>query len=139
MAKSVSDIMTKNLKTLEPEATLDDANQIMKDAKVRHIPIVEKATNKLLGIISDRDVKKFLSPFIGSPREQPQDKATLNIQVGKIMVKTVQTVTAEDDVKTVAEKMLQKRVASIPVVDDAGKLVGIVSTTDLIRLLVGML
>ena len=104
----------------------------------KNLPVVEPGTGKLIGLISDRDVKKFMSPFIGSQRETAQDKATLDIQIGKVMVKSLITVKPDEEIKSAIEKMLPKKLGCIPVVEDDGRLVGIVTTIDLIKLLLSM-
>jgi CBS domain-containing protein len=135
MGKKVSEIMSKRVETLGVDATLQDALKVMREKSIRHLPVVEPGTVKLAGLISDRDVKKFMSPFIGSQRETPQDKATLDIQVNKVMVKNVITVKPDDEVRSAIEKMLPKKIGCMPVVEADGRLVGIVTNIDLIKLL----
>jgi acetoin utilization protein AcuB len=139
MARKLSEIMSKRLVVLGVESTLREAHQIMREKSIRHLPVVERQTNNLLGIISDRDIKKFMSPFIGSTRETAQDKATLDIAVGKIMVKTLITGKPDEEVKSAIEKMLPKKLGCLPVIDDTGRLVGIVTNIDLVKLLLSML
>jgi CBS domain-containing protein len=138
MAKKVSEIMSRRLETLGVDATLHDAHKTMREKSIRHLPVVEPGTGKLIGLISDRDVKKFMSPFIGSQRETAQDKATLDIQIGKVMVKNLITVKPDEDIKSAIEKMLPKKLGCLPVVEDDGRLVGIITTIDLIKLLLSM-
>jgi acetoin utilization protein AcuB len=138
MGKKVSDIMSKRLEVLSTDETLKDAHKIMREKSIRHLPVVERATNKLLGLISDRDIKKFMSPFIGSQRETAQDRATLDIEVGKVMCKTLITVGPDEELKSAIEKMLPKKLGCLPVVDADGRIVGIVSTIDMLKLLLSM-
>ena len=132
-ATKVSDIMSKNLKKAHSKQTLGEVNQMMAESKIHHLLVVDDA-DKLIGVVSDRDIKKFISPFVGSKRETEQDKATLLIKVENIMVKNVITCRPEDTIKTIVELMLQKIIHSTPVVDDSGKLVGLVTSTDLLKL-----
>ena len=139
MAKKLSEIMSKRLEVLGVDSTIKDAHQIMREKSIRHLPVVERQSNNLLGIISDRDIKKFMSPFIGSARETAQDKATLDIEVGKIMGKNLITGRPDEDVKSGIEKMLPKKLGCLPIIDDTGRLVGIVTNVDLVKLLLSML
>jgi CBS domain-containing protein len=90
-------------------------------------------------MISDRDIKKYVSPFAGASSATDRDKATLKIEVQKVMTKTLVTLKPDDKVKQAAEVMLQKHINGVPVVDADGKGVGIVTSTDLLRLLISML
>ena len=138
MSKKISDIMSKRLETLGADATIHEAHQRMREKSIRHLPVVEPGTNKLLGLISDRDIKKFMSPFIGSQRETAQDKATLDILVGKVMTKTLVTAKPDETVKSAIEKILPKKLGCLPIVDETGRLVGIVTNIDLLKLLLSM-
>src|SRR5687768_5657100 len=126
--------MNKRLETVEKDATLADASKIMKEKGIRHLLIVDKATGILQGIISDRDLKKMVSPFIGSTRETPQDVATTTIEVGRVMVPKDKLLTAkpEDDVRIAVEKMLSRKLGAIPIVDPAGIAVGIITRGDIL-------
>lgn len=141
MGRKISEIMTKRLETLEAESTLADASVRMKEKNIRHLLIVDRASGALLGMVSDRDVKKILSPFLGSARATAQDNATASIAVGKIMVPKEKIVSAkgDDEIKAVVEKMLVKKYGSIPIVDDKGRAIGIVTRGDLLKLLISFL
>ena len=139
MAKKVSDIMSRRLEVIHKDTTLGEASKLMKEKSIRHLPVVERTNNQLLGMVSDRDLKKMISPFIGSQRETAQDKATLGIEVGRVMASKLVTASPDDEVKVVAEKMVLKKYGAIPVVDETGRLVGIISTIDCLKLLVSML
>lgn len=139
MTKTVGEIMTRKVQTIEANVTISDAYTTMKQMGFRHLPVVEPKTNKLLGLISDRDIKKFMSPFVGSARETAQDKATLLIEVGKVMVKSVMTATPDTEVKKVIDQMLMKKFNAVPVVDADGRLVGMLTTVDFMKLLMSML
>jgi CBS domain-containing membrane protein len=139
MAKKIAEIMSRRLETLGLESTIGEAHKRMREKSIRHLPVIEPVNQKLLGLISDRDIKKFMSPFIGSQRETSQDRATLDIQVGKVMVKSVVTANPEDEVRLAIEKMLPKKLGCLPIVDENERLIGIVTNVDLIKLLLSML
>jgi acetoin utilization protein AcuB len=136
--QSAADVMTKNVITVDPDATLKDALKLMEDEKISHLVVVDKA-RKMLGIFSDRDVKKFTSPFVGSSRETEHDRATLNIKASQVMKTTIISVKPNDSIKACAEKILQKSIHALPVLDDDGVIRGIITSTNLIRVLVGIL
>ncbi len=139
MSKTVGEIMSRKVESIEATVTITDAYGIMKKLGFRHLPVIEPKTRKLLGLISDRDIKKFMSPFVGSTRETAQDKATLMIEVGKVMVKTVMTATPETEVKKIIDQMLMKKFNAVPVVDADNRLVGMLTTVDMMKLLMTLI
>lgn len=138
MTKKVDDLMSKSLKYVDAKTSLQVAHNEMATQSIRHLLIKDDA-GKLVGLISDRDIKKYVSPFANAASATDRDKATLNIEVGKVMTKTLITGKAGDKVQTLAETMIQKRISAIPIVADDGKAIGIVTSTDMIRLLIGLL
>lgn len=131
--KKVSDIMTKSLVTVSKDETLEVASKLMSEKGISHLLVIAPDSS-LLGIISDRDTKKFISPFVGSGRETPQDKATLSIKVERIMKTDVITVSPDDTVKLCIEKMLTKAIHAVPVVEGSSRrLRGIVTTTNIMK------
>ena len=139
MTKRVAEIMVKGLQFIDSRATLHDAHKLMVARNIRHLLVHQAPNGSLLGILSDRDIKKCVSPFATASTATDRDKATLDIEVSKVMTKTVVTAKPDDKVQQVAETMLQKRISGIPVVDESGKAVGIVTSTDLMRLLISLL
>ena len=137
--KTARDIMTKNLKTVTTTEQIVNVGKMLTQHSIRHALVVDVANGKLMGIVSDRDIKKFISPFVGSPRESEQDKATLYIQVGKIMTKDVVTVESTAELKQIAEIMVTKKINAVPVIDEDGKATGLITTTDMLRQMIGML
>ena len=116
----VSQIMTKELVTLSPTESLYDAERLFKKHQIRHIPVVEG--DKLIGIVSYSGEEEVTSVVY--------DMYT----IPQIMAKTPLTVSADTSIKEVAEILSKQSFHSIPVVEK-GKLVGLVTTTDLIRYL----
>lgn len=133
----IKDIMVTTLNTVTEEQTLADVAKIMKSRSIQHV-LVTSETVDLVGLISDRDIKKFLSPFAGSEYENHKDRATLDVQVGKVMRKEVITSVPNEDLSSGIEKLLFHRINSLPVVDGA-RLVGLVTTADFLKVLLKML
>jgi CBS domain-containing protein len=133
----IRDHMTKNPVTISPHATLPDAHALMKEYSVRRLPVVD-SHGKLVGIISQTDVREA----------QPSDATSLSIYelnyllakltIERIMTKDVLTVAPEDQVSKAAQLMLERKIGGIPVTDPEGKLVGIITESDIFRLVVEM-
>jgi len=90
---------------------------------------------RLVGVISDRDLLRASSPFVGRASERPQDLATLNRRVHQIMTRNLVVVPPDTPVEVSARLMLDKRVSCLPVVSDEGRLLGIVTWRDQLRAL----
>ena len=128
--KTVLDIMTQKLLTTTHDTTLVDAHKIMEDNQIHHVLVVDDK-EKLVGILSDRDIKKFASPFAGSQLEASKDKATLSLPVEKIMSKNVTTISPQKTIKACINKLIEHCIHSLPVIDDNGKLIGIVTSRNI--------
>jgi len=131
--KLIRDIMTTDLSTLESDARLLDATLLMRSSGLRHLPVVQDG--RPVGVISDRDVQRA-SPSIFSkitPEEYNQMFETTPVE--KVMAKEPFTTGPDAPVKEVLQSMLDQKYGSCLVIDDEGKLVGIVTNTDMLRLL----
>jgi acetoin utilization protein AcuB len=125
----VVDVMTRDPITLNPAETVGQADEVMTQNRFRQIPIVRK--KELVGIVTDRDVRSFLS---GSLLANPgaRDRA-MNTPVQEIMTNDPITVSPDDDIQEILELLIEEKIGGIPVVDDAEGLVGIVTYVDLLR------
>lgn len=129
----VKDWMTQNPVTISAKSTLPEAHNVMREKKVRRLPVLDH--DKLVGIISLTDVMEA----------KPSDATTLSIYelnyllakltVSKIMSKSVMTVTPETTVADAARMMLDYKIGGIPVVDGE-MLVGIITESDIFRMVV---
>lgn len=128
----VSQIMSKELVTLTPDQSLYEAERLFKKHRIRHIPVVEG--DKLIGIVSYSDLLRISFADMTDGEEEVTSVVYDMYTIPQIMAKTPLTVTADTSIKEVAEIIAAQSFHSIPVVDN-GKLVGLVTTTDLIKYL----
>jgi len=136
--KTAKDIMSSNLLTTPISATLEKVHQLMVEKQTHHILITDN-DQRLVGILSDRDIKKFASPFAGSVLETSQDKATLFMLVANIILRKPITTNPQESVKECINKMLENSIHSLPVLDDNGKLLGIVTSTDIFKYVITLI
>jgi acetoin utilization protein AcuB len=132
---AVGDIMTKRLVTVGMDDTLAVVQMLFRAHQFHHLLVLEGRT--LVGVISDRDLLKALSPRIGTPNETERDRTTLNRRAHQIMTRRPVTVPRDWGVDAAARRMLEANVSSLPVVATDGDdvLVGIVTWKDLLRAL----
>jgi acetoin utilization protein AcuB len=125
MSLTVRDVMATDLVTVGPDETARHAYRLMRDHRFRHLPVVEDG--RLVGILSDRDLRPvLLSPTLARAR------------VGELMSDDVTTVGPDALVEDAASLLVVKKIGSLPVVAD-GRLVGLVTETDLLAVLVELL
>ena len=128
----VRDIMTVQAVSVSMDETLEDVRAIFDVRGFHHLIVVDR--DQVVGVISDRDLYKHVSPFIGKRHmERDQDTNTLRKRAHQIMTRKPVTVTPEMDVHAAAQTLLSERVSCLPVVDDAGHLAGIVTWRDLLK------
>jgi len=125
----VVDVMTKDPLTVTPTESIGQADDLMNTNRIRQLPVVEG--KNLVGIVTDRDIRSFLS---GSLLDSPEARErALASQVREIMTTEPMTVSLDDDLQEAVELMIDEKVGGIPVVDEAEGLVGIVTYVDILR------
>lgn len=126
--------MTTRLITVAPGDTIGKMNEMFTKLPIHHILVVEN--EKLVGIVSDRDVLRNVSPFVNTKAEEPKDSFTLTRQAHQIMNKHPATIRVDRPVREAGKLMLEKKVSLLPVVDDAEQLIGVLSWKDVMRFIV---
>ena len=130
--------MKTELVTLSPDDTLREAVRLEMQRKIRHIPVVD-ASGKLVGIVTDRDIKRALpSPLTGQLAREEYDSVLDETLVGKVMTRDPQTVSPETTLADAVQLMFEKKIGGLPVVEN-GKLVGIYTQTDALALCLELL
>jgi acetoin utilization protein AcuB len=131
---TLGNIMTARVVTVEMDDRLEVVKDIFDTMRFHHLLVVDEH-KKLSGVLSDRDLLRALSPYVGSAAETARDLATLNKRVHQIMTRQPITLRQESGIAEAAQLMLKNRISCIPIVDDEFKPVGIVSWRDLLRTL----
>ena len=127
--------MTSNPVTLEPSNTIGEAEEIMNEQSIRQLPIVSK--RELLGIITDRDIRSFLSGrLFGAPEERD---VAMNTKIAAVMTTKPVSVAPDDDLSDAIELLIEGKIGGIPVIDDEEGIVGIVTYVDLLRCFLNLL
>jgi acetoin utilization protein AcuB len=126
------DVMTPSPITLTPEATLAEVWDLMRQADIRHVPVVEAGV--LVGMVSDRDLASLDVARVLTADGAEALRRALATPVVTVMSADVIFVEMEDDLDDVIELMLEHRVGAIPVVrPDTRDVMGIVSYIDVLR------
>jgi len=130
----VKDFMTRNPITVAPETSFSEALKLMKQNKIKRLIVMKD--EKIIGIVTEKDLLYA----------SPSKATTLNIwelhyllsklKIEEIMTKNVVTVNENAPIEDAARIMEEKDISGLPVVDDAGRLVGIITQTDIFKVFV---
>ncbi len=118
---TVKEIMTRDLVTVSPSTSVRDAAKKMFERKVGSVLVVGD-DGKLLGIFTERDLVKVVAE--GKPLDAP---------VSEVMSRDLIVAKEGDSIASVANRMLEKWIRHMPVIDDSGRPIGIVSIRDVLR------
>ncbi|MBL9149084.1 MAG: CBS domain-containing protein [Phycisphaerae bacterium] len=127
----VDEIMSRHVHHVDLDATLETIRRIFEESRFHHLVVLEEG--RLVGIVSDRDLLRNLSPWLGTPSERTMDTSSLKRKAHQVMTRAVVTGSAEMDVAEAARVMLVKRVSCLPVVDAWMNVVGIVTDHDILK------
>lgn len=130
---NVQSIMSQRIVTVELDDRLEVVREIFESTRFHHLLVVEEG--RLWGVVSDRDLLRALSPFIGSTVESAKDVATLNKRVHQIMTRKPITLRPDAQITDAVNLFLANSISCIPIVDDAFKPIGIVSWRDVLKAL----
>lgn len=145
----VKDIMTKNVITVKPEATIRELAELLVTKKISGVPVVDE-TGKVCGIVSEGDLmRKEIAPempdelcilgaviyYNGLQEYRDAFRKFSALTAEQIMTEEVIAVKAEDEVSKIAKLMHDKHIKRLPVLADDGALIGIVSRTDIVKML----
>lgn len=132
----VRDVMSVNVETLNPDDDLDLASMLMRLDRLHHLPVMEG--DQLVGIISDRDVLSAQrSSFAGCDKDETR-RFNMGIKARDAMTSKVDTISPEASVVEAAQMLRERGYGCLPVVED-GRVVGIVTPTDFLGLVVELL
>jgi acetoin utilization protein AcuB len=132
----VQDWMSKDLVTIDEDASIMKASKVMKQNNIQHLPVLRKG--RLAGIVSDRDLKEA-TPSKATALDIHEMYYLLDtITVKTLMPKTLYTITPGETAEKAAAVMLKHRVSALPVVDAAGNLTGIITKGDIFRAFVSI-
>lgn len=127
----VANCMTKNPITIAPDVGIDEAAKIMDKGHFRRLPVVEHG--KLIGFFTNRDLLRA-SPSAATTLDRFEMRTLLSkIKVADVMQKNVITVTDTTTIEEAALVMAREKIGGMPVLSEVGKVVGIISSTDIFR------
>lgn len=138
MDKSAGEIMTKKLVTVRWDDSVRKSYQLMQERRIRHLPVCD-AKGDVIGILSDRDLQRAMKPNSDLERSLGvEPEFDESFQAKDFMNWPVRAVARDVPVEEVTQRMLSEKVSAF-VVMDHGRASGIVTTDDLLKLLLSLL
>jgi CBS domain-containing protein len=134
----VKDLMIKEVVTVTPETGVEEAYRIMERHDIRRLPVVEE-DGTLIGIVTETDARQVLVPWRSSIKKRREKEfyyLARDETVEDIMTSDVITIKPNNRITEVARLLHEHKFGGLPVVDDDGRVIGIVTTIDLITLLI---
>lgn len=130
-SEKVANIMTSEVQTVNIENSLQDANNLFTKNQIRHLPVV--SGEKLVGILSYTDILRISFGNTFDEGQGESDEAIFDmLSINQIMKHSPTTVSPENSLQEAAKLLAEKEFHALPVVENE-KLVGIITTTDIIK------
>jgi len=127
----ISEVMIPKPVTITPDQTIGRALELMARYDIRRLPVVKEG--KLVGIITDRDVRQLTGrPTLKLPKTA-QDDAYLNLPVEEAMTLNVITIRDNQPVQQAIQVMLKHKIGGLPAVDRQDQMVGMLSVQDVLK------
>ncbi len=127
----VSSLMIKNPVSVDMDVSLGEIRDLFGHASFHHLLVEEQG--QLVGIISDRDMLKWLSPFVGTLNARPADEHLLTRRAHQIMTRQPVSIGPDESLVHALKIMDEKKLSCLPVVDAQQRIVGILSARDLMH------
>ena len=135
MAKTVRDIMSTELTTLGRNDSLQLARDILTLGRIRHFPVIDEG--KVVGVLSQRDLYQASLRSVMKYGEKARRVFMEGIAIKEVMTAPVITIAPHASVQEAARVMMEKKIGCLPVLEGP-KLVGIVTETDMLKLVAEM-
>ncbi len=128
---TIRELMAGGLITVRPETPVEQARALLASERIRHLPVTGPG-GTLAGIVTDRDIRLNLPSRATSLSAGEITYLLSKLTVGEIMTRAVITIGPDAPAREGARLMLEHRIGALPVLDD-GRLIGIITETDIVR------
>ena len=129
--------MARNVVTIEAETPFLEARVILKEKRIRHLPVMDHG--KLIGVVTDRDLKQAAPSGATTLDVYELNYLLLKMKVRDLIKREPITIKPTNSVEKAAFLMHEQKIGCLPVVDDSGALVGLITETDLLAVMVEIL
>ncbi|MEM7552008.1 MAG: CBS domain-containing protein [Bacteroidota bacterium] len=129
--EKIANIMTSEVFTIDVDQSLKEANILFKKHPIRHLPVL--SSEKLVGILSQTDILRISFGNTFGEDQVGGDEAIFDmLSINQVMKHSPETISPEETIKDASKILADREFHALPVVDH-GKVVGIITTTDIIN------
>ena len=128
---TIEPLMSREIFTVRMDDSIGTIREILRAAQFHHLLVVDG--RKLVGIVSDRDVLRVISPFLDTLSETTRDVALLGRRVHQIMTRKPITVSRNTSIETAVALLIENGISCLPVTSSDRKIEGIVTWRDLLK------
>ena len=130
----VREWMTSDVVTITPDTTLPEAHRLMTDKAIRRLPVIKNGN--LVGIVTHGDIRGAEPSGATSLSIWELNYLLAKLKIEKIMIRHPITISEDATISVAAQVMLDNKISGLPVVSRTGKVVGIITESDIFRLVV---
>ncbi len=132
--KIVKDWMTRDVVCIAPDTTVPEAHRLITERRIRRLPVVDG--QRLVGIVTRGDLRDARPSSASSLSIWEMNYLITRLRVDSIMTRNPATIRPEGTLADAARLMLEKKIGGLPVIDDGGRVVGIITESDIFRMIV---
>jgi acetoin utilization protein AcuB len=132
----VKNWMSKNVVTVDVNDSMQEATKLLKKNNIRMLPVMKKG--KLVGVLTDRDLKRASASDATTLEIHELLYLLTRIKVKDLMARNPITVPPEFTVEETARVLLNNKISGVPVVDGNGKVVGVITQTDIFKVMISL-
>ena len=130
----VSDIMSPSVICISDGASLKDAHHLMQTRGVRHLPVISEIDGTLVGVLTHKKMIASVLAMLNKYGQGALDRKERYTPIATVMDKEFQHLTADEPLTAVVEYFIENKLGCLPVVDADKKVLGIVTSSDFIKL-----
>jgi acetoin utilization protein AcuB len=134
----VGEVMTANPVTIRADDGIDEGLHLMRERRVRRLPVID-ASGRMVGIVSDKDLLHAAPSPATSLSVHELHYLLAKLKIKQVMSSPVITVTPDTPVEEAARIMADNKIGGLPVLDESGRLAGIITETDIFKVLLLLL
>jgi acetoin utilization protein AcuB len=127
---TVEKIMSPHVLSIDMDVTLKEIREIFEHVRFHHILVLDN--ERLVGIISDRDLLKAVSPYASTQSERPRDAATLRKRAHQIMIRKPVSIGIDGSVLEAIRSFIDDKVSCLPVLNEDGSVAGVLTWRDIL-------
>ena len=131
---NVKEIMATNVVCISHKASLNDAHELMQSRGVRHLPVISEDDGKLVGILTHKKMISTVLALVQKYGQEILDRKERGQLVESLMDTNFQKLTEDEPLTIVVEYFIDNKLGCLPVVDQQGKIQGIVTSSDFVKL-----